>query len=136
MTNYEKYKDTIKRLWELNFLIGINKDTNAIENCCEVPCENCKFSHIFNHGLDCHIVKAKWLMAEYKEPEIDWANVPIDTPILIRNYDDTSWQRRYFAGLNNEGYVTAWNNGRTSWTNEDKIATKWNYAKLAENNNI
>lgn len=131
MTNYEKYKDTIDRLWKLNFLIGINKDTDAIENCYRIHCENCKFSQRFNDE-DCHIVKAKWLMSEYDELDVDWANVPIDTPILIKNYEETSWQPAYFAGLNEEGYVTAWANGRTSWTNDGVSATKWKYAKLAD----
>lgn len=132
MTNYEKYKSTIDRLWKLNFLIGVNKDTGAIKNCCEVPCENCKFSQRFHHGLDCHIVKAKWLMSEYDELDVDWANVPIDTPILIKGYNEDSWQRRYFAGLDEKGRVTAWADGRTSWTNDGVSTTRWKYAKLAD----
>ena len=74
-------------------------------------------------------------MEEYKEPETDWSKVEVDTPILVRDNEDTEsatvvWLKRYFAEYK-DGLVYAWTNGRTSW-NEDEMYG-WNYAKLAEN---
>ena len=73
-------------------------------------------------------------MEEYKEPETDWSKVEVDTPILVRNYEDTEstavvWLKRYFAEYK-DGLVYTWTNGRTSW-NED-CTNGWKYAKLAE----
>ena len=81
----------------------------------------------------------KWkyakLAEDEKEPEIDWSKVEVDTPILVRDNEDTEsatvvWLKRYFAEYK-DGLVYAWTNGRTSW-DEDKMHG-WHYAKLAEN---
>ena len=74
-----------------------------------------------------------WLLEEYKEPEVDWSKVEVDTPILVRRSDNEEWNKRYFAGYGNDGCIYAWSNGCTSWTaynNSD--VTEWEYAKLAE----
>ena len=74
------------------------------------------------------------LAEDEKEPEVDWNEVEVDTPILVKDYEDTEstmvvWLKRYFAEYK-DGLVYTWINGRTSW-NED--CTKgWKYAKLAE----
>ena len=71
-------------------------------------------------------------MEEYKEPEVDWNNVEIDTPILVRCIEDGEWQRRHFAKYE-DGLVYAWRDAFTSWTVlHDKAVTSWKYAKLAE----
>ena len=71
---------------------------------------------------------------ERKELEVDWSKVEVDTPILVRDNEDTEsatvvWLKRYFAEYK-DGLVYAWTNGRTSW-NEDEMYG-WKYAKLAE----
>lgn len=39
----------------------------------------------------------QWLLEDYKEPEIDWSKVPVDTPVLVRYYDDREWLERHFV---------------------------------------
>ena len=60
---------------------------------------------------------------------IDWNTVPVDTPILVRDYEDDVWAHAYFAEYNNDN-VYAWNNGGTSFTKKQTEA--WCYAKLYE----
>lgn len=82
--------------------------------------------------------KIKWKYAklaegekECKELEVDWSEVNVDTPILVRNSEATTpWIRRYFAKYEG-GKVYAWSNGLTSW-NIDGHPVMWKYAKLAE----
>lgn len=64
---------------------------------------------------------------------IDWSKVPVDTPILVRDFEHLNWERRYFAKAQN-GKVFAWDGGATSWSaNNNKYCfTSWQYAKLAE----
>lgn len=63
---------------------------------------------------------------------IDWSKVKVDTPILVRDYETSKWEKRYFAFFEN-GKVHAWNGGVTSWTSERHNNTmSWEYAKLAE----
>lgn len=64
-----------------------------------------------------------------EEPEIDWYKVAVDTPILVKNSKNDYWHERHFAKYVN-GRVYAWNDGKTSWTEDGVIA--WEYAKLAE----
>ena len=69
---------------------------------------------------------------ECKESKVDWSKVEVDTPILVRDSENTEWLKKYFAKYEN-GYVYVWNLGRTSWTApNDKSVSAWSYAKLAE----
>ena len=66
---------------------------------------------------------------------IDWTKIPIDTPILVRDYDDCIWVKRYFAGHEYESNrVRAWNNGDKSYSNSNY--TMWNHAILYEGNEL
>lgn len=63
---------------------------------------------------------------------VDWYKVKVDTPILVREYDDNIWEKRHFAFFKN-GKVHAWLNGSTSWSVAKTCDTiSWRYAKLAE----
>ena len=118
MKNYEKYADEITKYKDYNFCGDFVKPY-ILES------DNC-------NGLDCircSMLRAIWLMEEYEEPEVDWSRVKVDTPILVRQREDSKWYKRYFAKYEN-GKIYAWENGRTSW-NIDNMAY-WQYAKLAE----
>lgn len=63
---------------------------------------------------------------------VDWSKVPVDTPILVRDFETSKWEKRYFAFFEN-GRVNAWCGGTTSWSNKNITRTiSWKYAKLAE----
>lgn len=81
--------------------------------------------------------KIKWKYAklaegekECEEPEVDWSKVVVNTPILVKEYEDEEWLKRYFAKYKDEK-VYAWNGGRTGQT--ESYMTPWKFAKLAEN---
>ena len=69
----------------------------------------------------------KWKYA--KLAEVDWNKIEVDTPILVRDYEDGEWIKRYFAKYK-DGKVYAWNGGRTGQI--ESYMTPWNFAKLAE----
>lgn len=64
---------------------------------------------------------------------VDWSKVPVDTPILVRDYNGYNWERRYFAKVENDK-ICAWDGGATSWSvgNGERCFTSWRHAKLAE----
>ena len=121
MKNFEKYEDEIRKFKDGNF------------------CEEFVIPHILKSDScaylfcsDCGRRQMLWLMEEYEEPEVDWSQVEVDTPILVRDSENTEWLKKYFAKYEN-GYVYVWNLGRTSWTApNDKSVSAWSYAKLAE----
>ena len=123
MKNHEAYKDMIIKYRDEGGKLCINfiqpyilKSDHCNNLCCEA----------------CQMLQTIWLMEEYEEPEVDWNTVKVDTPILVRNAEDEPWLRRYFAKYEN-GRIHAWSVGRTSWTaNTVAHMTKYNYAKLAK----
>lgn len=72
---------------------------------------------------------------EKEEPEVDWSKVKVDTPILVREYEDEEWNKRYFAKFE-YGVVWSFCDGRTSWSarknNIRNDTISWKCAKLAE----
>ena len=98
---------------------------NAPIKCTDALCYDCKFYH----NDDCINAFIKWVNSEYKEREIDWSKVPVDTPIYV--WDDGATYKRYFAGYDKKyNMIIAFDNGGTSWNSI--TATKWNNAKIKE----
>lgn len=62
---------------------------------------------------------------------VDWSKVKVDTPVLVRDFENQDWEKRYFAFFDDE-LIYAWDGGATSWSVKNKDAIPWKYAKLAE----
>ena len=120
MKNYEKYAEKIREYNGDSICTDfiepyILKSINA--KCINTSCPKC------------HLYRTIWLLEEYKEPEVDWSEVAVDTPILVRQGKNGQWLERHFAKYEN-GDVYAWKDAFTSWTG-DRV-TPWELAKLAE----
>lgn len=91
--------------------------------------------YVWNNGSTswsaCRMYDYKYakLPEDEKKPEIDWSKVKVDTPILVRDSEDSKWLERYFAKYE-DNKVYAWLGENTSYTTCS--AAKWKYAKLAE----
>lgn len=118
MTNAEKYREEIMNYNGDRFCNDFIK--NRIIKADDCPGTDCN---------KCVLLQFLWLMEEYKEPEVDWSKVAVDTPILVRDREDDNWLKRCFAKYEN-GEVYAWDLGKTSWTTTN--ITAWKFAKLAE----
>ena len=118
MKNYEKYADEIREYDGDDFCCSfIRPHILKADNCSDMPCSRCQ------------MLQMLWLLEDCEESEVDWSKVKVDTPLLVRNYINGEWSKRYFAKYE-DGKVYTWINGRTSW-NETGIYA-WKYAKLAE----
>jgi len=53
----------------------------------------------------------------------EWGDFQVDEPVMVRDKDDSEWERRYFAGVTKEGQPSTWRSGVTSWTNMDGCPT-------------
>ena len=121
MKNYEKYADKIRKYKGNSFCSGfIKPNILKSEDCGGMACGKC------------YLLQMIWLLEDYKEPETDWSKVEVDTPILVKEYEESKWTKRYFAKYE-DGVVYAWNNGVTSWNaNDNECVIAWSFAKLAE----
>lgn len=64
--------------------------------------------------------------------KVDWSTVKVDTPVLVKAYEDNAWTKRYFA-FYKDGKVYTWIGGATSWSTDSKENVSWwEYAKLSE----
>lgn len=89
------------------------------------------YGMICNHECSgCVILTNIWLSKEYKEPEVDWSKVKVDTPILVKSSAGDVWFERHFAKFEDET-VYAWDAGRTSFTTEE--CSGWEIVELADN---
>ena len=108
MTNKEKYADKIIDIAVRSKLAL--KDGKPVP-CASMRCSECGF---YSTNYSCTHTACEWLDSEYVAPPVDWSNVAVDTPILVRDFEEDVWRNRYFAKYEN-GIVYAWGNGTTSW---------------------
>lgn len=132
MLNIEYYKYKLIELGILNpnKLAVIEEQPRVCNN--SIMCDECLFN---NYGFSCYSDALNWLFSEYKEPEVDWSKVKVDTPILVRDDEDGEWQKRHFARFKN-GKVYAWHDGLTSWSAIGECERSWKHAKLAESEEL
>lgn len=131
MTNKEKYGNEIIELAVSNLWFGLGGGKPTL--CAKIECEDCDFNEKSTDECKGGAYEFReWLNSEYIEPPVDWSKVPVDTPILVRNSEEETWRKRYFAKYENET-VYAWNGGKTSWSVGSKFRIfDWKFAKLAE----
>ena len=127
MLNKEKYAKEILD-------IACNGDSVGMRNGILCSCDtinNCKHCDFYNEGTLCEEVIKEWANSEYKEREIDWSKVPVDTPIYVWDDNDSKTYKRYFAGYDKiNNMIIAFDNGETSWSSV--TTTKWDNAKIKE----
>lgn len=129
MTNGEKYKDTIIKYIKNDSEGSANNSycdfiKSKILSCYGLACK----------GLDCHncnTIQSLWFNEEYKETEekVDWTKVAIDTPILVRDSDESNWYKRHFAKYR-DGQIFTYAYGGISWSTNG--TNNWKQGKLAD----
>ena len=123
MKNFEKYEDELKKYDAEELCTKLIRPIILKKDSC--PSDNC--------AMCCRLLML-WMAEEYKPepPKVDWGKVEVDTPILVRDTENTEWLKKHFAKYE-DGVVYVWNLGRTSWTApHDKSVSAWQYAKLIE----
>lgn len=136
MLNKEKYAKEISEIACSGHCIGMMNGTlcpcNTIKHC-----EDCDFYDRKSKTSCAELIK-NWANSEYKEREIDWNKVPVDTPVYVWNGNDYDGKLpRHFAGfrnISNSGIcaIAAFNKGLTSWTTDKNDVIYWEHAEIKE----
>lgn len=132
MKNREKYGDEILTAIKSGASCDFMKETviplysdgrESSENFCSTnSCEGC--SKLF----------AFWMDGDYEAPHTNWANVPVDTLVRVRDLESQEWTLRYFKGIDEKDQASrflAWVDGATSITAYGEYES-WTYCELAE----
>ena len=113
MLNKEKYAKEILDIVCQDGTIPAVVNNVPIKCTDALDCYDCKFYY----NDDCINAFIKWVNSEYKEREIDWSKVPVDTPILI-TYSCYTLKRHFAKYYNKTIYF--YPDGTTSWSfNQD-----------------
>ena len=114
MLNKEKYaKEILDIVCSGN---DVGKRNGHLCPCANIKCSDCEFN---KYNIHCNEEFTKWVNSEYKEPEIDWNKVPVDTCILITDlYGYTL--KRHFAKYDNKK-IYAYPDGTTSWSFDNQV---------------
>ena len=113
MLNKEKYAKEILDIVCQDGTIPAVVNNVSIKCTDALDCYDCKFYY----NDDCINAFIKWVNSEYKEREIDWSKVPVDTPILI-TYSCYTLKRHFAKYYNKTIYF--YPDGTTSWSfNQD-----------------
>ena len=127
MLNKEKYAKEILDISCDGY--GIAKQNGHLQSCRYTACSKCDF----NTTLCCPEEIRKWANSEYKEREIDWNKVPVDTPVYVRDDSSNDWNKRHFCKFDSDNNLySCYFNGNTSWSNENISLRGWKQCKLAE----
>ena len=136
MTNYESidpYK--VKEIFARSF--AVDKRTGEVRTCSGLECVDCLFRSADSDG-SCRVEKMKWLDRPAFDPEkdIDWAKVPVDTPVIVWNTGEE--YRRYFCEIKRAGscIFRTFAIGKTSWTAEEADRADWEHCKLCRQEDI
>lgn len=128
MLNIEKYKEELENIGVIN-PNGLAVIDGKPCMCQEAECNMCELR---SEESCCFYKTDNWLFSEYKEPEIDWSKVKVDTPIYVRdcetdsNGDEKTWVPRHFAKFEN-GTVYVWDDGGTSFmVKSEDSCSSWN----------
>ena len=124
MKNKELFADVLIDLALSGGIVAIDKRTNSPVQCGKIICKNCLFSQ---EGCVMNGEKLKSWRDE--DATYFWANVEIDTPILVRHKGESEWVRRHFAYYS-QGKIYAFNNGLTSFTSKCSPPSSWDEAKI------
>ena len=113
MLNKEKYAKEIIDIACSGSSIGMR---NGVLCACN-SIGDCIYCDFYGNKTICGIAIKDWANSEYKEREIDWNKVPVDTPILI-TYSCYTLKRHFAKYYNKTIYF--YPDGTTSWSfNQD-----------------
>lgn len=87
----------------------------------------------YQEDLAKEILGDKYFMIDIRKKLgiVDWANIPVDTPVRVWNNASKTKEKRHFAGYEN-GYVLTWAHGGTSWSSPKHCVSEWDHAELVE----
>lgn len=121
MKNKEKFAKEIVEIAVTGTSVAMRN--GVLRECRGLCCSQCDF---ISCGK-CNEKIKEWAESEYVEPkyEIDWASVPVDTPVIIKGFKSS---RRYFSRILPDGRISIFSHGRTSWSAQE-MAPEVSYSK-------
>lgn len=136
MKNQKYYEKEILQIAIHGQAVAVHKDKLEPMVCAKEHCKDCLNCGTNGRCKDKEkTVILNWMEQEYIDPaeRIDWSKIAIDTPILVRNDEDSIWERGYFAGIGKDG-IFVYPNGTTNFTQSTREGKPvvYKHARLAK----
>lgn len=138
MLNAEKYKNMLTKMMEDGELLSLAVKLDGTPCACEkFDCANCK---LMDAHQTCSKSRLQWLLSEYVERTIRHDDVAIDTEIYVSDHQCTIFNPDecrpvHYAGWNEYG-PNAYPNGRSRFTNQDRMPITYSYGWLPDGTRI
>ena len=137
MKNKEKYQDVILNIiMESGATFAVNRYSGEVIHCEAWSCRDCAFCHNKKYfNISCENARVMWLNEDVDNIS-QFRNLPVDTPILVRDSEEDDWEPRHFSRVEND-LVYVFGNGTTSFTAKScfaayRLDVPYNFAKLVE----
>ena len=95
MKNKKKFKKELCKLLVNGDNLAVDPNGNPVP-CNTIDCSDCKLCFV----TCCQERRKKWLEAEYVEQEVDWSKVPIDTKVLVKDFNNKQTSLSLYLFLN------------------------------------
>lgn len=137
MKNKEKYWDVILNIMMKSGVpFAVDGSSGKVIPCEGIACTDCIFfnNKKYKHK-SCAISRVMWLNDE-EDRLAEFRNLPVDTPILVRDSEEDDWKPRHFSRVEND-LVYVFGDGTTSFTAKScfdgfRLEVPYNFAKLME----
>ena len=137
MKNKEKYWDVILNIMMKSGVpFAVNKDSREVIPCEDSACLECLFHHDKKYlGKSCALRRVMWLNEDVDNVS-QFRNLPVDTPILVRDTEKDIWKPRHFSHVEGD-LIYVFGNGTTSFTADRcfdgcRSDVPYKFAKLVE----
>lgn len=121
MNNYEYYKEEIDNAFNTKRYCDFIKNNILKGDCEDISC------------IECYRLTLEWTQKEY---EIDWNNVPVNTPVLVSDISDGGWKLRNFAMYLPNGTFNFYVFGDGANKEDARALTSFKYCKLIPDDDI
>lgn len=136
MKNKEKYQDVILNIMmKSGVSFAVDKYSGEVIPCELGTCSECLFNNKKYFGKSCAGCRVMWLNEDVDNIS-QFGNLPVDTPILVRDSEEDDWKPRYFSRVEND-LVYVFGHGTTSFTAKScfaayRLDVPYKFAKLVE----
>ena len=137
MKNKLKYCDVILSIiMNSGVPFAVDRSSGEVIPCEDITCTDCIFCHDKKYeNKSCAGSRVAWLNEDVDNLS-QFRNLPVDTPILVRDSEEDDWKPRYFSRVEND-LVYVFGDGTTSFTAKScfaayRLDVPYNFAKLVE----
>lgn len=140
MKNKEEYWDVILDIMMKSGVpFAVDRSSGKVIPCEDITCPDCIFCNNEKYkNKSCAGSRVMWLNEDV-DHLAKFRNLPVDTPIFVRDNEEEKWRPRYFSKVGSDDAIYVFRRGTTSFTAKDcfgdtntELDVPYKFSKLME----